>query len=246
MTYKMDTQRRLIGSMGGLTTRVRLRPERGGETSLMTRIHLLRIWRDGSILFVFLFAGIAFAPVLMGGETGGAGTVITVTELLTFLIAILAMNWSYYERENLWIVMSATGTAGPYFRGLLLSFAAIGLLVSAVFVSLLVGVAAIRIPITDIALPLTAPIGAALAAAALLTRVKLKPSAFSPAILGLLFLIALVGFLGGVIGQTLVGVLAFSWHVEEAIQAAVLGAYVIALTVLGLWSVSRLAAGFRL
>src|SRR3989304_5710874 len=179
----------------------------------MTRLHLVRIWRDGSVLFIFLFAGVAIAPTVFGGGPGYASRVIAVTQLLTFLIAILAMNWSYYERENLWIVMSATGTAGPYFRGLLLSFAAIGLLVSAVFVSLLVGVAAIRIPITDIALPLTAPIGAALAAAALLTRVKLKPSAFSPAILGLLFLIALVGFLGGVIGQTLVGGLAFSGHV---------------------------------
>ena len=52
MAARAETQRRLIGGLGRLTTRIRLRPERGGERSLMTRLHLVRIWRDGSILFV--------------------------------------------------------------------------------------------------------------------------------------------------------------------------------------------------
>src|SRR3989304_4496675 len=162
----------------------------------MTRLHLVRIWRDWSVLFIFLFAGVAIAPTVFGGGPGYASRVIAVTQILTFLSAILAMNWSYYERENLWIVLTAGGRARAYFRGLLLGRAAIGLGVSLVFLAILSVSIGVRIPVGEFALPVAAPIVAAIAAAALLTRLKLKPSAFSPPILGLLLAVQLAGVPG--------------------------------------------------
>src|SRR5713226_4689304 len=47
---RMDLQRRFVARLGGVTTRIRFRTDRGGETGLMTRLHLIRIWRDGSIV----------------------------------------------------------------------------------------------------------------------------------------------------------------------------------------------------
>jgi len=246
MTVRAAQQARIIGGLGRLTTRFHLRPERGGETSLMTRLHLVRIWRDGSVLFIFLFAGIAIAPTVFGGGPGYASRVIAVTQILTFLSAILAMNWSYYERENLWIVLTAGGRARAYFRGLLLSLAAIGLGVSLVFLAILSVSIGVRIPVGEFALPVAAPIVAAIAAAALLTRLKLKPSAFSPAILGLLLAVELAGFLGGLVGQAVVLSAGIFLGLVEVFQAVVLVAYVAGIAAFGLWSVSRLAAGFRL
>src|SRR5437016_4191066 len=124
---RMEIQRRITARFGGVTTRVRLRTDRGSETGLMTRLHLVRIWRDGSILFVLFFALIAILPAALGGTATGGVRAITVTQTLTFLLGILAMNWAFYERENLWILLSAAKSTGAYFRGLMLSFAAIGL-----------------------------------------------------------------------------------------------------------------------
>src|SRR2546430_6464871 len=69
MGSRMEIQRHMTARLGVVTTRVRFRPERGGATSLMTRLHLVRIWRDGSILFVALFAviGILSSGVGRGG-----------------------------------------------------------------------------------------------------------------------------------------------------------------------------------
>src|SRR5207253_7454279 len=53
---RMEMQRRIMARLGGVTTRIRLRTDRGSDTGLMTRFHLVRIWRDGSVVFVGLFA----------------------------------------------------------------------------------------------------------------------------------------------------------------------------------------------
>src|SRR5207245_4875744 len=60
MGSRMEIQRHITARLGGVTTRVRFRPDRGGDTSLMTRLHLVPIWRDGSVPFVGLFAVIRF------------------------------------------------------------------------------------------------------------------------------------------------------------------------------------------
>ncbi|MCI4371310.1 MAG: hypothetical protein L3J78_01530 [Thermoplasmata archaeon] len=245
---RMEMQRRLIGGLGGVTTRVRLRTDRGGETSLMTRFHLVRIWRDGSVLFIVLFALIAILPAGVGvGRSEAVGSAaITVTQTLTFLLGILAMNWAFYERENLWIVLTAAKPPGAYFRGLMLSFAAIGLAMTSAFLGILATTRSFALPVESLALPIASPVAAAYVATATLTRVKLKPSAFSFAALGIFFLVSVGGFLGGAAAQGVVLAARVVGGLGSGAQAAVLGAFLLALAAFGLWSVTRLAAGFRM
>src|SRR5207249_6921207 len=101
MGSRMEIQRHMTARLGVVTTRVRFRPERGGATSLMTRLHLVRIWRDGSILFVALFAVIGILSSGVG--RGGANPigVVAVSQLLTFILGLLAMNSAFYERANM-------------------------------------------------------------------------------------------------------------------------------------------------
>src|SRR5256884_2453479 len=201
---RMEIQRRITARFGGVTTRIRLRTDRGSETGLMTRFHLVRIWRDGSVVFVGLFALLVILPTSLGGARANEIAPITVTQTLTFLLGILAMNWAFSERENLWIPLTAAKSPGTYFRGLMLSFAVIGLGMSAAFLVIVDLARPSRLAIESLALPVAAPIAAAFVATAILTRVKLKPSAFSFAALGIFFFVAIGGFLGGVAAQALV------------------------------------------
>src|SRR5439155_1237419 len=93
----------------------------------------LAILRDAPPSLVDLAIAAAFG----GMRTAGAGA-LTVTQTLTFLLGILAINWAFYERENLWTLVTTSKSPGAYFRGLMLSFAAIGLAMTAGFLALLV------------------------------------------------------------------------------------------------------------
>jgi len=235
----------MTAGLGRFTTRVRLRTDRGGDTSLMTRLHLVRIWRDGSILFVVLFACIAILPAGLGVSAAG-GAAITVTQTLTFLLGILAMNWAFYERDNLWIVLTAARPPGAYFRGLMLAFTAIGLGTTFVFLGLLAAARSFILPIESLALPIASPIAAALVATAVLTRIKLRPSAFSFAALGIFFVVAMGGLLGGFAAQLAVTAVRLLGGFAAEAQAVVLLAVLVGLTAFGLWSVTRLATAFHL
>ena len=246
LVTRLEMQRRMTAGLGFVTTRVRLRTDRGSETGLMARLHLIRIWRDGSVLFVVLFALIAILPAGLSGAGPSGTAAITVTQTLTFLLGILAMNWAFYERDNLWIVLTSAKGSGAYFRGLMIGFAAIGMGTTAAFLAILAVTRAVALPLELLALPVASPIAAAFVATALMTRVKLKPAAFSFAALGIFFLVSIGGFLGGLVAQAavigagaLVGVASFA-------QAVVLGAFLVGLTGFGLWAVTRLAASFRL
>lgn len=242
---RLEWQRRATARLGRVTTRVRLRTERGGDTGLMARLHLVRIWRDGSILFVVLFAAIAILPAGLGISASG-GAAITVTQTLTFLLGILAMNWAFYERENLWLVLSAGRTTGAYFRGLLLALATIGLGTTLAFLVLLAATRSFVLPIESLALPIASPIAGAFVATAALTRFKLRPSAFSLAALGIFFLVSIGGFLGGFAAQSAVLAARVALGFAAEVQALVLVGFLVGLTAFGLWSVTRLAASFRL
>src|SRR5229473_146095 len=87
---RMDLQRRFVARLGGVTTRIRFRTDRGGETGLMTRLHLIRIWRDGSIVYVIFFALIGILPASLGPARTGPGGLIAATQTLTFLLGLLA------------------------------------------------------------------------------------------------------------------------------------------------------------
>src|SRR3989442_3597992 len=93
-------------SIGVVTSRVRFRPERGGATSLMTRLHLVRIWRDGSILFVALFAVIGILSSGVG--RGGANPigVVAGSPFLTFIFGVLPVKCAVFERQDMWIVLT--------------------------------------------------------------------------------------------------------------------------------------------
>ena len=250
MAARMDQQRRIMSGLGRFTTRVHVHAERGGDTSLMTRLHLLRIWRDGSILFILLFGVIAVAPTLSSGSGSSPNQSFAApylaTEIASMLLAILALNWSYYERENLWMVLMGTRAPGAYFRGLMVSLAAIGLLIVAVFLILLQGTYAGGMTVQDAALPLAAPVAAAFAAAALLTRLKVRPSALSLPMIILLLVIPMVGFLGGLVAQVVVAAARSALGFGAAAQATVLGVFLVLLGVAGAWGVSRLGASFQL
>jgi hypothetical protein len=220
--------------------------DRGSDTGLMTRYHLVRIWRDGSIVFVIFFALIAVLPAALGGVRAIGTGAITVTQTLTFLLGILAMNWAFYERENLWILVTATKPPGAYFRGLMLSFAAIGLGMAFAFLGLLTVARPFPLIVEDIALPAASPVAAAFVATAVLTRIKLKPSALSFAALGIFFLVSIGGFLGGFAAQGAVAAARVFGGFAVQLQAAVLVAFVVGFSALSLWAVTRLAASFRL
>ena len=212
----------------------------------MTRLHLVRIWRDGSILFAVLFAAVGVLPAVAGPGAVVSAPTLILAQMITFLTAVLAMNWSYYERQNLWVVMTSARRPSAYFQGLLMGFAAVGLAIAALFLVALALIAAARPPVVELALPIVAPLSAAFAASALLTRVKIRPSAFSPAIFGILIVVAVVGFLGGFAAQAAVLVAALLLGLGEVLQAAVLVAVALTIAALGVWTVGRLATSFRL
>src|SRR5207237_9251431 len=97
---RMGSERRIMARPGAVTTRIRLRTDRGSDTGLMTRFHLVRIWRDGSVVFVGLFALLVILPTSLGGARANEIAPITVTQTLTFLLGILAINWPVSARET--------------------------------------------------------------------------------------------------------------------------------------------------
>lgn len=248
MSIRMQTQARMIGRLGGVTTRLRLRTERGGPVSLMTRLHLVRLWRDGSFLFIALLAAVMMAPSILGASVTEGSLVGTqlLMFVLTIAIATLAMNWSFYERENLWLVITSAATPGAYFRGLLLSLAIVGLAVTFLFFGIMAAFVAVPVTLVDIALPLAGSIAAAFAAAALLTRIKLKSAAFSPSVFGILIVVSMAGFLGGIAAQGLVLLVPVVAVLGEVLRASILLTYVTILAAVALWLVARLSKAFRL
>src|SRR5207245_2261553 len=83
MGSRMEIQRHLTARLGGVTTRVRFRPEQGGDTSLMTRLHLVRIWRDGSFVYIAILAVVVILSSGFGAGGGSATGAGTATALLT-------------------------------------------------------------------------------------------------------------------------------------------------------------------
>ena len=249
MAARMAQQRRMTAGFGKFTTGLTVRTDRGSDTGYMARYHLLRILRDGSIVFIGLFALISLLPINLG-NTGPASEQAPIsllaTQMLTFLVAILALNWSYYERENLWIVVAAAKSPGPYFRGLMMSFTVVGLIVAFAFVLFYVGTSAVPIAVSELAVPIAAAVAAALVATALLTRLKVQPAAFSFSMLAILASAVIAGYFGGFIASAILLAAQLALGLGAAVQVVLLAAYCAALGAFGLWWISRLAAGFRL
>jgi len=169
-----------------------------------------------------------------------------VTQLLSLIPAILVLNWSYYERENLWLALMGSRAPKAYFRGLAVALTAISLGVGVAFLVAIGALTGIVLSVEEMALPLAAPVAASLVATALVTRLQIRPSAFNPAMLVLLLLVLVGGFMGGFAAQGLVLAGRLALALGEVAQAFLLVGFLITLAALGLWTVSRLAASFRL
>ncbi len=250
MAARMAQQRRMTAGFGKLTTGLTVRTDRGNDTSYMTRYHLLRIVRDGSIVFIALFGLISLMPVSFTGTSTSAAQQAPVaylaTQMLTFLVAVLALNWSYYERDNLWILVTAARSPAPYFRGLLVSFMALGLIIAALFAVFLFLTSPISVPLDQIAVPVAAAVASALMSTACLTRLKVQPSAFSGSMFVILVSAVAAGYVGGLAAQALLLMGPIALGLNVVVQAAVLVVYCGLLAAAGLWWVSHLASGFRL
>ena len=110
----------LTRGLSGLTGRVSVDLMKGAPLGMMTRFHLVRILRDGSILMVALLTGML---VLIGaanrlGEAPPSDVSILTTGWAGLMIpVILSFNWNATERPNLWTVAMAPRYLGTYFRG---------------------------------------------------------------------------------------------------------------------------------
>jgi len=110
----------LTRGLSVVTRRVSVDLMKGPPIAMMTRFHLLRIFRDGSILMVGLLTGML---VLIGaanriGESPPSDVSILTTGWAGLIIpVILAFNWNATERPNLWTVAMAPRYLGTYFRG---------------------------------------------------------------------------------------------------------------------------------
>jgi len=87
---------------------------------MMSRFHLVRILRDGSMLIAGLLTGML---VLIGAANRVSDAPASEVSILTtgwaalMIPVILSFNWNATERPNLWTVAMAPRYLGTYFRG---------------------------------------------------------------------------------------------------------------------------------
>jgi len=117
----------------------------------------------------------------------------------------------------------------------------IGLMISAAFLGLRQAMSHVPLTVEDFPVPVIAPIAAAIAACALLTRVKVKPGAFSPSILVVFFVVIVAGVLTGLAVLRMIGLMAGLGPVTQAVIVALAA---LVLIYAGLEAVARLARGF--
>src|SRR5439155_24127971 len=88
--------------------------------AMMTRFHLLRVFRDGSLLMVGILTGmiVVIGAASRLGEAPPSDVSILTTGWAGLMIpVILSFNWNATERPNLWTVAMAPRYLGTYFRG---------------------------------------------------------------------------------------------------------------------------------
>jgi len=142
-----------------LHTRFELSTDVGSDVGFMTRYHVIRIWRGGSIFYVVPLAVLFLYTSLSSLSTSSitARAAASGAQVMVFPQAILAVNWSYYEQGNLGPVMTASGYTGKYFKGLLLGFALIGLTMSVAFLGLRLAKSHVPLTVEDFPVPVIAP-----------------------------------------------------------------------------------------
>ena len=245
MTSRMAQNRRLINVFGRSSGTITLNVDRGGDLSLMTRLNLIRVWRDGSVLFIgFLVSIFLVTGLAQSSGQGTQGLSINLLQGGTWPIAILALNWCYYERANLWLPVVGGKALTTYFKGLMFSLMIIGLIVSAVMLSVLVAVG--KAPtMSDVAFMAGALVGDSVVATMLLTRIKVQPGAFSPGLLVVLFVTFIAGAVVGFTASLLVGAIGGSSTVLIALQGVVTAVFAGVVAFVGATSLGGLVKGFE-
>ncbi len=245
VSTKMAQQKRLIGGFGGVTTKISFRPERGGDLSFMTRLNLIRVWRDGSFIFVALLLAVFVGMGIVDSRSEDSSPMaVNLFQAGAWPIAILALNWCYYERENLWIPVVGGKSLVSYFRGLMMSLVVVGLGIALVVLTILM-MAGVAIKPEDIALMVMTPVSDAVVATLLLTRIRVKPGTFSPGLLAVLFGTILAGAVISGGAWWLVNSLGVASDPPELVQLAATAVLAATVCYLGLLSVTRAARGFR-
>jgi hypothetical protein len=121
-------QEALTRRLSVLTRRISVDLMAGDPLAMMSRFHLVRILRDGSILIVVLLTGML---VLIGAANRIAEpsqsevTVLTSGWAGLMIPMILSYNWNATERPNLWTIAMAPRYLGTYFRGFFRATAAV-------------------------------------------------------------------------------------------------------------------------
>jgi hypothetical protein len=245
MGSKMAQQRRLIGVFGRTTGTVYLNVLTGGDLSLMTRLSLVRVWRDGSFVFIGFLVAIWLFAGLSGTSSGDStGVSINLLQAGTWPIAVVALNWCYYERGNLWIAVVGGKSLATYFKGLMLSLLIIGFGITAVVLGVMTA-AGQSLRARDVAFMVVSLVGDAVVATMLLTRIRVKPGAFSPGLLVVLFVTLISGALFGLSASLLVGVLGGTAALMMVVQMAATIVFAAAVALVGMLALDRLARGFE-
>ncbi len=243
-SLRMAQQRRIMSALSGVTTTVKLKTGTGSDIGFLTRFHLIRIWRDGSLIFLVLIIFVSIVPSFFSSTSAdrSAQTSQASMQIMTLPIAILALNWSYYERENLWLVITAGRSVLNYFRGMMFAFAALAIIVALTLVALLEYATGMGLSATALTLPIISPICASIAATSMLTRVKVMPGAFSLMIFVILIVTIGAGYGGGFGIQVLIGA---TESLGAGVQLVELGAIAVVLALAGEALVGHLAKRFR-
>ncbi|MEM4290404.1 MAG: hypothetical protein QXQ48_09090 [Nitrososphaerota archaeon] len=116
-----------------------------GHLSLMYRLHLVRIVREGSLwtgvmVLVFLTLANTALPRLVGvAQFPELAELTMITLYIPLLPALLAINWSISERPNTWVISLSQNGVRHYVSGLYLAY----LTVTFLFALLLYGLVSI-------------------------------------------------------------------------------------------------------
>lgn len=120
-------QERTLRALSFVTRRVHLSPG-GSLSTYLVRFHLVRLVRDGSLLAVLLMVALLSVITTVSPGKGPPAAVVTgmMGYFILLAVVILGFSWVTTERRNTWILLSAPGGVGPYFRALLLAFWVVG------------------------------------------------------------------------------------------------------------------------
>jgi len=245
MGTKMAQQRRLIGVFGRTTGTVYLNVLTGSDLSLMTRLNLVRVWRDGSFAFIGFLVAIWLFSGLSGTSSGNStGVPITLLQAGTWPITVIAINWCYYERGNLWIAVVGGKSLATYFKGLMLSLMVIGFGITAVILCVMTA-AGHSLRARDVAFTVVSLVGDSVVATMLLTKIQVKPGAFSAGLLVVMFATLMSGAVFGLAASLLVGILGGTTALMMAVQTAATIVFAAAVALVGMLALDRLARGFE-